>query len=183
MPKVAVFIINGFEEIEGTTTIDILRRGNVTVDIVSLEPDLQVTGAQKMQIIANKLLKDIDPKDYDMLIVPGGTTAYLGNKSFMDLLAAEGKAGKKLAAICVAPTVLASVGLLKGKKATSYPGTEDKLEGATFVTDLVVTDGNITTSRGPATTPLFALEILRILCGQEVSDGVKKGILLPLLAA
>jgi 4-methyl-5(b-hydroxyethyl)-thiazole monophosphate biosynthesis len=179
MPKAAIFIIEGAEEVEAVAPADIIRRGKVDVDMVAVGDDLMVKMSQGLEIRADKLLKDIDADDYDILVITGGTLAYLENKSFMDFIAKAGEGGqKRLAAICVAPVVLGELGLLKGKKATSYPGVEDRLKGANVVKDPVVTDGNITTSRSPGTAPLFGLEILKLLQGQEVSDTVRKGILI-----
>jgi 4-methyl-5(b-hydroxyethyl)-thiazole monophosphate biosynthesis len=179
MPRAAVFIIDGAEEIEAVDPIDIIRRGKVDVDVVAVGDNHLVKMSQGLEIRAEKLMGDIDIDDYDILIITGGTLAYLDNKNFMDLIARAGKDPKKrLAAICVAPAVFGELGLLKGKKATSYPGVEDRLKGANVVKDPVVTDGAITTSRSPGTAPLFGLEILRLLQGQEVADTVRKGILL-----
>ncbi|MDR2405269.1 MAG: DJ-1/PfpI family protein [Deltaproteobacteria bacterium] len=178
MPKAALFIINGFEEIEAITVADLLRRASVQTDIVSLSDGISVKGRSNIEVKADKLFKDIKAQNYDMLIIPGGTPAYADHKPFMDVIADAAKSGKKLAAICVAPIVFGILGLLKGKKAVCYPGAEDKLEGAKVLKVPVVTDGNITTSRGPGTSALFALELIRILVNQETADKVKGGILL-----
>ncbi|MDR2349192.1 MAG: DJ-1/PfpI family protein [Deltaproteobacteria bacterium] len=179
MPNAIVFVINGVEDIEAVTTIDILRRGNVRVDVVSVEDSLEVTCAQKTVIKADKLLKDSMPESYDVVVIPGGTLDWLDNDDFMAAIGEIGKKGKqRIAAICIAPVVLGKLGLLKGKKATSHPAGDRDLEGAEFVRDSVVTDGLITTSRGPATAPLFALEILTLLVGKEASETVKTNLLL-----
>ncbi|MDR2405268.1 MAG: DJ-1/PfpI family protein [Deltaproteobacteria bacterium] len=180
MPKAALFIINGFEEVEAITPLDLMRRGGIETDLVSVNPELSVKGANNLEVKADRLMKDINYKDYDMLVIAGGTLAYLENKDFMNLINEAAKAGKKLAAICVAPAVFGVLGLLNGKKATSYPApdAQSKLTGAIQLTDPVVTDGNITTSRGPGTAPYFALEIIKILVSQDAADKVKSGILL-----
>jgi 4-methyl-5(b-hydroxyethyl)-thiazole monophosphate biosynthesis len=178
MPKAALFIIEGFEETEAVTTVDLLRRGQVDTDIVSLSPNIKVKGSHGIEITADKAFKGFDPGPYDMLVIPGGTIAYLDHKPFMDTVAKAASDGKLLAAICAAPSVLGSLGLLKGRKATCYPGFEDRLPGAKIVKDAVVTDGPFTTSRGPSTAPQFALEIIKILSGPKVSAKVKSDILL-----
>ncbi|MDR1038486.1 MAG: DJ-1/PfpI family protein [Deltaproteobacteria bacterium] len=178
MAKAALFIISGFEETEAVTTADLLRRGKVDLDIVSLDPSIQVKGSHGIEIKADRLFADADTSSYDMLVIPGGTIAYLDHKPFMEAVDRAAKAGKRLAAICAAPSVLGALGIVKGKKAACYPGFEGRLPGADIVSDPVVTDGLVTTSRGPSTAALFGLELLRILQGDKVSTKVKGDILL-----
>lgn len=178
MARVALFLIDGFEEVEAVSTIDILRRGGVEVQTVSLMPGLDVKGSHDIQVKADSLLKDLAPQSFDLLAIPGGTIAYLDHKGFMAVIEEAGKRGQKLAAICAAPSVLGALGILKGKKAACYPGFEERLPGATIVKDPVVTDGNVTTSRGPSTALPFALEILRILAGDKAANKVRDAILL-----
>jgi 4-methyl-5(b-hydroxyethyl)-thiazole monophosphate biosynthesis len=178
MPKAAVFLVDGVEDIEFVTPVDLLRRGGVEVDTVSIASGLEVKGAKGVAFRADKGFKGFDRLAYDLLVIPGGTLAWLDHKPFLDVIAEAGKAGQKLAAICVAPAVFGELGLLQGKKAVCYPGAEDRLKGATVLKVPFVTDGNITTSRGPGTAALFGLELVRILAGQSASDEVKSGILL-----
>ena len=84
--------------------------------------------------------------------------------------------GKMIAAICAAPTVLGKIGLLNGKKATCYPGCEDGLTGAKTLTDRVVVDGNITTSRGVGTAISFGLSLIAQLYDQKKSDEIREEI-------
>ncbi|MDR1657426.1 MAG: DJ-1/PfpI family protein [Deltaproteobacteria bacterium] len=179
MANAAIFFINGFEEIEALTSVDVLRRGGVDVETVSLESTHQVTGKHRVEIKADRLLAGLDEPKYDILIIPGGTLAYLEHRPFMDLIAARGQAGRKLAAICAAPAVLGRLGLLKGKKAVCYPGLEGELTWANVPTDppAVITDGTITTSRGPSTALVFALEVLKIITSPEQSLAVAKDML------
>ncbi|MDR1040673.1 MAG: DJ-1/PfpI family protein [Deltaproteobacteria bacterium] len=177
MAKAALFIIGGFEETEAVTTIDLLRRGGVDTSVVSLDPDILVKGSHGIEIKADILLADADLPSFDILVIPGGTIAYLDHAPFMEAVLLAAKAGKRLAAICAAPSVLGALGLVKGKKAVCYPGFEERLVGATIVKDPVVTDGLVTTSRGPATAVAFALELLRLLAGDKTAAKVKSGIL------
>jgi 4-methyl-5(b-hydroxyethyl)-thiazole monophosphate biosynthesis len=178
MPKAALFVIEGFEETEAVATLDLLRRGGVETDLISLETALQVKGSHDIVITADRLFEGFDPAPYDILVIPGGTIAYLDHKPFMETVDHAAKAGKRIAAICAAPAVLGALGLVRGKKATCYPGFEGRLQGATIVKDPVVTDGSVTTSRGPSTAQLFGLEILRILAGEKTAAKVKSDILL-----
>jgi 4-methyl-5(b-hydroxyethyl)-thiazole monophosphate biosynthesis len=158
--------------------VDLLRRASIKTEIVSLTGNNIVKGRSNIEVKADRLFKGLKAKDYDILIIPGGTLAYKDHKEFMNLISEAGQSGQKLAAICVAPAVFGILGLLKGKKAVCYPGAEDQLEGAKVLKVPVVTDGNITTSRGPGTAALFGLEIIKVLIDKETSEKVKSGILL-----
>jgi 4-methyl-5(b-hydroxyethyl)-thiazole monophosphate biosynthesis len=178
MAKACVFIIEGFEEIEAIATIDLLRRAGVETTVVSLGPSEMVIGSHKIPVKADRTLPGLAPDDFDVLIIPGGTIAYVDHTEFMRLVAAQAAKGQRLAAICAAPTVFGRLGLLKGKKAVCYPGFEKELVGAEIQNAPVTTDGLITTARGPALAPLFALELIRLLVSQAAADKVKKAILL-----
>jgi 4-methyl-5(b-hydroxyethyl)-thiazole monophosphate biosynthesis len=178
MPRAAIFFIHEFEETEGVTTVDLLRRAGVEVDIISLEKDIFITGSHRITIKGDLLFSQLQAAKYDMLIIPGGTLNYLDHQEFMSLLAQRGAAGQKLAAICAAPAVLGKLGLLKGKKAVCYPGFEKELLEATIVKDNVVTSGTITTSKGPSTALVFALELIGLLVSPEMAQKIKTDILL-----
>jgi 4-methyl-5(b-hydroxyethyl)-thiazole monophosphate biosynthesis len=178
MEKAALFIIQGFEETEAVTTLDILRRGEVETDLVSLQPGLEVTGSHGITLKADRLLEGLDLGQYRILVVPGGTIAYLDHAPFMSLMAEAARQGKRLAAICAAPAVLGRLGLLSGRRAACYPGFEKYLVGAILTEDKAVTDGPVTTSRGPSTALWFGLELLRLLRGPETADKIGRDILL-----
>ena len=115
----------------------------------------------------------------DLLVLPGGMpgTLHLGeHQGLAKLLGDFSARGKRIAAICAAPSVLGGLGLLKGKKAVCYPGFEDKLTGAAVETKEVVTDGNITTSRGLGTAIPFALELISLLFGEEKAEEIRKSV-------
>ena len=125
MAKVYVFFADGFEEVEALTTVDLLRRANVEVVMTSIMGKNTVTGAQGITVCTDKIFEEIDPSDADMLILPGGqpgTTNLSQYKPLTDLLTEWNAKGKKMAAICAAPTVFGGLGLLNGRKATCYPG-------------------------------------------------------------
>ena len=108
MANTAIFLAEGFEEIEGLMVVDMLRRAGITVDMVSISDSLQVTGSHAIAVIADKLIKDIDSASYDLLVLPGGMpgTTRLGEcKVLCDELIKAYENGKKIAAICAAPTV------------------------------------------------------------------------------
>ena len=177
--KTAIFFATGLEELEGLTVVDILRRAGVTIDIVSVTDRLQVTGAHNITITADKMLADIDFDTCDMLILPGGmpgTTNLDHCAPLKEAIASFDKAGKRIAAICAAPMILGGMGLLQGRKATCYPGVDPKLTGATVTGEEAVTDGHITTGKGFGCAIPFALEIVRVLLGEEKAQALKEEI-------
>lgn len=179
MKKVLVFLTTGFEEIEALATVDILRRGDVIVQTVSLENNTTVVGSHNIPVIADILFSEIDFSDITMLVLPGGTTRYNEHEGLKQELIKFNQANKQIAAICASPMVLGGLGLLKDKHATCYPGFEQYLEGATLDTNkAVVVQDNITTGRGPGLTFDFALELLEKIQGKEKRQEVAKGLLL-----
>ncbi|MDL2322476.1 DJ-1/PfpI family protein [Bacteroidales bacterium OttesenSCG-928-A17] len=181
MKKVFVFLAEGFEEIEAVATIDVIRRGEIEVTTVSISDDCLVKGAHGIQVKADALFAGTDFSGGDMLILPGGMPGasnlnnHAGLKTLLEDYAAQ---QKKVAAICAAPLVFGGLGLLKGKKATAYPGFEAMLTGAEYVKTGVVIDGNIITGRGPGFAVDFGLAIVSQLAGQEKADEVAAGMLL-----
>lgn len=168
MSKVYVFLATGFEEIEALTPVDILRRGGVDVNLVSITGNEIVTGARGINVKADVLFEDLDKDAADMLVLPGGmpgTTNLMAYEPLMELVKAYNLKGKYVTAICAAPTIFGKIGLLSGKKATCYPGMEGDLTGADVKYDSVVVDGNIVTSRGMGTALDFALKLLEINTG------------------
>mgnify|MGYP001084405324 CR=1 FL=1 len=181
MKKAYVYLIDGFEEIEATTILDVLRRSGVKVASVSLSETKKVRGDHGIIIEADKLLSEANYTDVDMLILPGGDLAshnLLHHDSLHNQLKEAESKGKYIAAICGATMTLGKVGLTKGKKATCYPGIESEITGATILKQDVVVDGKIVTSRGPATSFSFALEIAKLLTEEETVNEVSKGLLI-----
>lgn len=178
--KVAIFLAEGFEEIEALTVVDILRRAGISIDTVSVTGNDVVTGSHKIGVKADKLLADIAMDDsYDMLVLPGGmpgTKNLEATDSLMQKIDRYYNNGKNIAAICAAPTVFGHKGYLNGRKACCYPNMEDQLTGATVVYDNVVTDGFITTSRGMGTAIDFSLELLNVLAEGKPADQIAHSI-------
>ena len=162
--RTAVLFMNGFEEVEGLTVVDMLRRLEIECDIVGKSAD--ITGSHGIVIKADKLLEEITVKDYDAVVLPGGlpgATNLRDDEKVISLVKEMNKAGKIVAAICAAPIVLERAGVLEGRGFTAYPGVGEKIEGGNFKEELVVMDGNIITSRGPATSMEFAFAIAEAL--------------------
>ena len=161
-----IFLTTGFEEIEAIATIDVLRRAGLNVVTVSVESSKQVEGSHGVVVTADTLLEANDYSDSSILILPGGTVR-LGEFDFLNkLLVSQNNAGKPIAAIWAAPSLLGRLGILEGKEATCYPGFEEYLQGAKVVDKRVATDGNVITGRGPGCTVEFALKIVEVLLGQ-----------------
>ncbi|MDR0413121.1 MAG: DJ-1/PfpI family protein [Dysgonamonadaceae bacterium] len=179
--NVFIFLAEGFEEIEAISTIDILRRGNVDVTSVSITDTDVVTGAHRIPVKADKLFSEVDYSEGAMLVLPGGMpgagnlNGHIGLRTLLKQYAAE---GKKIAAICAAPLVLGSLGLLQGKRATVYPGFEVTLQGAKVETLPVVKDGNFITGRGPGFAADFGLAIVEELQGKRKAEEVAAGMLI-----
>ncbi len=178
---VYVFLADGFEEIEALTPVDLLRRAGVEVKTVSIYPDRKnVTGARAIEVKADITIDGVDTGMADIIVLPGGmpgTVNLLECRELMDMVDEQNGQKKRIAAICAAPArILGSKGLLKGKKATCYPGLENMMDGATPVIKTVVTDKNITTSRGLGTALDFACELITLLCGKEKSDEIRASV-------
>jgi len=179
MPKVYGFLATGFEEIELVVVVDLLRRAEIEVCTVSITGELVVTGSHGITIMADKRYEEVDFSDGEMLFLPGGQpgTTNLGNyEPLCQLLRHWHQANKRLAAICAAPTILGRLSLLQDKSATCYPGCEEQLEGAVLMNAPVVTDGNITTSKGVGTAIEFAAEIIKILIDEKAAEKIKGNI-------
>lgn len=180
MAKICIFFADGFEEIEGLTVADLLRRAGEEVVTVSIMGRREITGSHKITVIADALFEEMDFTEADVLVLPGGMpgTRYLGEyEPLTKLLVQWNQEGRKLAAICAAPSVLGALGILKGKRAVCYPGFEEKLTGATIGSRAVEADGNITTSRGLGTAIDFASSLIEQLQGKEKAEEIKKSII------
>ena len=169
MPKrVLCLLVDGFEEIEALTPVDLLRRAGAEVVLASLAPGRHVTGRCQITVHADALLADTVDEPFDLLLIPGGPgVAALRADGRPARLAADfARAGKPVAAICAAPTVLADAGLLAGKRFTAHFSVYDELPSA-LPAERVVEDGLLITSRGAGTAFDFGLALVRRLFGAE----------------
>lgn len=176
-----IFMAPGFEEMELTITVDILRRAEVEVLIATLNEDLSpVTGSRGIRMIPDILLKEVNLENTDLIILPGGIdgTKNLGASDEVIRIVNEmHKAGKIIAAICAAPAVLVKAGICKGKNLTSHPGAKAHMVGVNYSQERVVKDGNIITSRAAGTTFEFAFFLMNELLGEEPGKKVNMGVL------
>ena len=181
MKTAAIFLTTGFEETEALTTVDILRRGGVEVTVVSLTGSQEVVSKNKIPVRTDAMFDAVKNENFDMLILPGGTLTIKDHEGLQELVKKYHAGNKLIAAICAAPAALGKAGILAGKTAVCYPGLEKHLTGAKIGSNIVETDGNITTAKGPAVTPFFALKLLEILEGKAMADEVAEGFLIPLV--
>lgn len=178
-----VLLAPGFEELEAVTILDILVRGGVPATKVAVgTPGLEVSGSHGITVLADMKLEQLHLAAEDSVILPGGLPGaqHLWENPVVLDLVRRSAAGKGLtAAICAAPNVLATAGLLEGRKATSYPGFQPKLaaKGAAVQQERVVKDGRILTSQGPATAMDFALALVAELAGAERAAQVGRDLL------
>ena len=179
MGTVYVFLADGFEEIEAFTAIDVLRRADLNVEIVTVTPDEIVTGAHGVSVLCDKNIVNCDFFDTEMLVLPGGMPGASTLAECEDLhrvILRCVQQGKPVAAICAAPMVLGKLGVLKGKKATCYPGFEQYLEGAEYTAAVVEKDGNIITGKGPGAAMAFAFALLDTLLGADKVKELKEAM-------
>lgn len=178
MPSALVFLADGFEEIEACTIIDVLRRCGVDVTVAGLG-DGVVEGAHGIRVASDTGIEKVLVDCFDAVVCPGGAPGYINlrkNRMVLDLIRKAYDAEKLVAAICAAPAVLSAAGVLKGRTCTIYPGMEDEIVkgGGIPKADIVVVDGNVITSRGPATALPFALKLGEMLAGKKIAEEVAK---------
>ncbi len=183
MNSVCVLLADGFEEIEAVALIDILRRAEIQVTTVAVTTeghDNHVRGSHEISIQADISLPEALHKEWDLVLLPGGMPGAVNLRDHpvvQKMIKQQVMDGRKVGAICAAPIALGAAGALVGKRATSYPGFEDQLVGATSVDTPVVVDGNVMTSRGVGTAIDFALEIVAQLRGRSLATTLREKML------
>ena len=180
MSKIGIFLAEGMEEIEGLTVVDILRRAGVEAVTISIQGRKEVTGSHGITVLADAIFEEMDFAGLDGIVLPGGmpgTTNLMNHTGVNQIIRAFAAEGKLVAAICAAPSVLGNAGVLKGKRATCYPGFEEKLTGASVCIQQVIQDENIVTSRGMGTAIPFALALTSYCVGQEKAEEIRASIL------
>lgn len=177
-----LFLAAGFEEIEALTAVDVMRRAGMEVHTVSITSALQVRGAHGITVNADLLFDNTLFLDPEWLVLPGGmpgATNLYEFASLKGLLTTQSQsANGRIAAICAAPgVVLGQLGLLKGERATCYPGFEHYVEGAEMIDSPVVVSGKYVLGNGPANALPWALTIVREAMGEEIAENVASGML------
>lgn len=181
MSKAVVFMADGMEMCECLITVDLLRRAKVDVVTASIMGRPEVTSSHKVRIIADELVENIDFTDVDIIILPGGrvgTENLAANEIVMEQLKnfADYNKEKWVAAICAAPSILAGMGILDGKRATCHPDFENKMGKAIVSGDKVVVNGDLVMGRALGATFDFALRLVNILAGKEEERAIRKAI-------
>ncbi len=177
MKNIAVHLAEGFEEIEATSIIDVLRRAEFKVNIVSITGTFEVKGSHDITILADSLFEDVDYSNIDMIVLPGGMPGAANLKAHSGLreeILNFNDMGKPLGAICAAPMVIGNLGILKDKNATCYPGFEDELHGAVITGNDVELAGNVVTGKGAGVAVKFALKIVEMIRGKKEADELAK---------
>ena len=177
--KLIMIIADYFEDTEAIATLDVLMRGNINVDLVSLMGRNKVLMKSGIEINIPLLYENINVEEYDGIIIPGGPASFKlmpSMKSVSDLIDFFANNNKLVAAICAAPSVLGENHILEGKRATCHPGFEEKLLGAEWSDQPVVVDGNVITSRGMGTAIAFGLEIVRYFTDDAKVDHIRQGL-------
>lgn len=180
MSKVYVFLAEGFEEIEGLTVVDLLRRAGIATEMVSVTDSKTVTGSHKIPVTADGMFDDYTFDDAKVLVLPGGMpgTLNLGNhEGLCELLKKHYEKNGMIAAICAAPSVFGRLGFLEGRIATCYPGFEGQLSGASVCATKVAVDGNVTTAKGMGAAIDFSLKLIEQLLGKEKAMEISEGII------
>ncbi len=177
MPKALILLAQGCEELEAVTVIDLLRRARVEVVAAGLD-DGAVTACRGTVLVPDSTLEAQLGQTFDLVVLPGGLPGARHleeDPRVLHLLRCQAAAGRLIAAICAAPKVLLAAGLLDDKRATAYPGslTAADFPRLTLVTDSVVVDGRIVTSRGPGTAMDFALCLIELLVGEACRQDVE----------
>jgi len=178
MIKALVLMAEGFEEIELSSIVNILRRGGVSVIVAGLQDGL-ITGSRGMKMQPDALLDSIREL-FDIIILPGGSPGYINlgkDKRVIDLVNRYYNEDKFVAAICGAPSVLETAGILAQKRATIFKGLENLIKSAKYIDKPVVEDQKIITSQGPGTAIEFSLTVLQRLTNEKKASEVKEQLI------
>ncbi|MBD3776624.1 MAG: DJ-1/PfpI family protein [Thiotrichales bacterium] len=181
MANVLVPLAQGCEELEAVTIIDLLVRAGIGVVTASLDDERVITASRGVQLVAQTTLDAVVDQVFDLVVLPGGLPGadYLQqDERIIKLLQKTAAAGGYVGAICAAPKVLVTAGLLDNRRATSFPGVIDRApaEGMTYLNQAVVIDDKIITSKGPGTAMDFALTLIEKLKGSSVRQQVEQGL-------
>ena len=174
---VYIFLADGFEETEMIAPWDILIRGGLDVKTVGVTGEY-VKGAHGMVIKSDITLDEVDEGRGEMFVLPGGmpgTTNLDESERVREIILNAYNNDKFVAAICAAPMVLGKLGVLKGKKATCFPGFEEYLEGAEHVRTHAVRDGKVITAIGAGGAMEFGFTLLACF-DEEKSVEVRKSM-------
>ncbi len=179
MARACVLLADGFEEIEAVTVLDVLRRAGIHVQAVSLRGK-RVKGSHGITVVADTTVREAARQQWDAVVLPGGLPGaenLRDHPAVREFVRRQFQTGGRVAAICAGPIALAAAGVLDGRRATCYPGFEAQLGAARCVSDRVVVDGNVVTSRGPGTAMEFALALVAELADRDTEAALRQRML------
>ena len=174
--RIAVFLADGFEEIEAVTPVDVLRRAGFDVDTVAIGDMSDVMGAHDVRYIADGFVDEINAGDYCMSVFPGGlpgATNLAADERVLDFARKVYANGGIVSAICAAPIALSAAGLLEDMEYTCYPGFEQKI-GGKYTGQRVCVCGRVITGCGPGASLEFAMALVKAL-GKD-PEPIKQGM-------
>lgn len=172
------FLVNGFEEIEALTTVDLLRRADLEVKTVGVGSK-QVCGAHGITVVPDIQDKDVTTDNLEAIVLPGGMPGTLNLEKSPIVTACINYCNdneKYIAAICAAPSILGHNNILNGRRATCFPGFENELYGAIVTKDQVCIDGHIITAKGAGVSIEFSLKIIEKLLNKDISNKIRMSI-------
>lgn len=173
--KTCIFLANGFEEMEAIGVIDVLRRGDILVDVVSIEESLEVRSGRNVGLRCDYKFLDLEFSEYDMLIFPGGLQGVNRIRNFpliYKVIEYFHLNNKYIAAICAAPLILSEANILECVNYTCYKGIEKNISKGNYIGGNVVVDKNIITSSCVGYVFDFAYELLKLLKGDELKNKI-----------
>ena len=178
MKRAIVFLADGTEECEALLVVDILRRAKIEVTTASIMGRKDIHSSHGVCVQADALAENVDFDGADLLVLPGGLpgTTHLSDSPLVKKQCLAFAKGKLLAAICAAPSVLASLGLLDGKPATCHPAFEVKMGKAVLTHESVAVADNIITGQGLGAGIPFALALVKTLVDEKTANGIARAI-------
>lgn len=180
MSRIGIFFAEGYEEIEALTVVDLVRRAGLTIDMISVNGDREVTGSHGISVKMDKIFSEVDFDGLDMLVLPGGMPGTKNLENCQELMAKldefYASEDKYVAAICAAPSIFGHRCYLKGRRATSFPDFESHLEGAEVTHGAAEVDGNVITGRGMGCAIPFGLAIVELFLGKNAADALAEKI-------
>ncbi len=180
--KVLVLLAEGFEPLEAIGSMDVMLRAELDVTIAAVGGNKKVTSSlSKISLDTDILVEEVNAADYDAVVMPGGipgSTNLQTSPEVIKIVQDMNAQGKYVCAMCAAPIVLATAGVLEGKNFTCYPAFLNQINAGKHIDgELAVTDGNVITAIGPAAAAQFGFAIVTALLGADTADAIAKGML------